>query len=356
MKIIDKYIFKKLIPMFFLLLISSTFMMCLFDYLFNNRTSETNLSLKQILYYYLLYSPFIIKLILPTIAFISTILVVLKLSSRCEIVAYLSIGVRYKRFLKPFLIFGIFLFKILIVCEGWLFPMSKDLRYDFEKKYFGRNFREYDADIHIKCGEDQYLYIQDLDMKNGIGSNVFIDEIKDNKLISRFTAKRMCFDYKTKKWTFYDCSKRFYKGSKDIIEKKEKQDFENINIFPEDLIPNKSLIKKLNIVELNKRLNRLKERGVDYKKLRIEQLSRIQTPLLVVVLIIMAVLLSSKRSRMGNTIQLIIGFIIASIFVFGSILLEGFAAYGGKNIYVCLLGPAVCGIILNFFLYKKAQK
>ena len=295
MKIIDKYIFKKIIPMFFVLLISSTFMMCLFDYLFNNRTSETNLSLKQILYYYLLYSPFIIKLILPTIAFISTILVVLKLSSRC-------------------------------------------------------------ADIHIKCGEDQYLYIQDLDMKNGIGSNVFIDEIKDNKLISRFTAKRMCFDYKTKKWTFYDCSKRFYKESKDIIEKKEKQDFENINIFPEDLIPNKSLIKKLNIIELNKRLNRLKERGVDYKKLRIEQLSRIQTPLLVVVLIIMAVLLSSKRSRMGNTIQLIIGFIIASIFVFGSILLEGFAAYGGKNIYVCLLGPAVCGIILNFFLYKKAQK
>ena len=150
--------------------------------------------------------------------------------------------------------------------------------------------------------------------------------------------------------------KRFYSESKDTIEKIEKQDFENIDIFPEDLIPNKSLIKKLNIVELNKYLKRLKERGVDYKKLRIEQLSRIQTPLLVVVLIIMAVLLSSKRSRMGNTIQLILGFIIASIFVFGSMLLEGFAAYGGKNIYVCLLGPAVCGIILNIFLYRKAQK
>ena len=92
MKIIDKYIFKKLIPMFFLLLISCTFLMCLFDYLFNNRNSQTNLSLTQIIYYYLLYSPFIIKLILPTIAFISTILVVLKLSSRCEIVAYLSIA------------------------------------------------------------------------------------------------------------------------------------------------------------------------------------------------------------------------------------------------------------------------
>lgn len=180
MKIIDKYIIKKLIAMFFLLLLSCTIILCMFDYLFTNRTSQTNLSLNQILYYYLLYSPFIIKLILPTIVFISTILVVLKLSSRCEIVAYLSIGVSYKRFLKPFLIFGILLFKILIVCEGWVFPKSKDLRYGFEKKYFGRNFREYDADIHIKCGEDQYLYIQELEMKQGIGYNVFIDEIKDN--------------------------------------------------------------------------------------------------------------------------------------------------------------------------------
>lgn len=356
MKIIDKYILKKIIPMFFLLLFSSTFMMCLFDYFFNNRISGANLSLKQIGYYYLLFSAFIVKLILPTIAFISTILVVLKLSGRCEIVAYLSLGVRYKRFLKTFVIFAIFLFKILLICEGWLFPMSKEIRYDFEKKYFGRSFREYEGNIHIKWGKDQYLYIQDFDMKNGVGYNVFIDEIKNNKLISRLSAKRMCFDYENKKWTFYKCSKRIYGEGKDITEKKEKQDFENINIFPEDLVPNKSLIKKLNIIELNKLLNRLKERGVDYKKLRIERLSRLQTPLLVVVLIIMAVLLSSKRSRMGNTIQLIIGFIVASIFVFGSILLEGFAAYGGKNIYACLLGPAVCGIILNFFLYKKAQK
>lgn len=356
MKIIDKYILKKFVPMFLFLLCSVIFIMCLFDYLFNNKFSNTDITALQILYYYVLFGLFLLKLILPTIVFISTTLVVLKLSSRCEIISFLSLGISYKRFLKPFFICSIFLFKLLLIFEGWILPMSRDMMYDLERKYFGNYSVKYGYNIHIKWDEDKYLFIKNFDAKKNIGYDVFIDEIKDNKLVSRFSAKEMYWDSNDNKWIFYNCTERIYKDLQHEIENIDEISFENKNIFPEDLIFDDLFVKKLTITKLNQYFKRIKERGIDIRKVREEQLSRLQNPFLVCILIIMAVLFSSKRSRNGNKLRLMIGFIIASFFIFGTMFLEGFVKYAKTNIYVCLLGPIIIGIILNIFLYKKVQK
>ena len=354
MKIIDRYIFSKLIPMFLVLFVSVILITCLSDYLFNDKVSSAGLSFGQIFFYYTLFSVLTIKLTLPSIMFIATILVVLRISNNCELVACLSNGVTYKRFLKPFMLFALLLLKVLLLCEGWLFPIMNDERYEFERKYFSRREIKYGFNIHLKLDDDKFFFVQNYDNKRQIGYLIFIDEIKDNKLVSRFSAERMV--YEADHWTFYDCQTRVYEGREHTIINEDKKTFDSFNITPDDLIFDRNYHKKLTTEKLNSFISRLEARGVDTKKQKIEQMSRLQRPFLIFVIMILAVLFSSNRSRMGISRQLIIGFIVAGSFIFGAMLLEGFAYYGNKNIIIYLFSPIVLCAILDVFLYRRVQK
>ena len=354
MKIIDRYIFRKLIPMFFFLLSAVIFLTCLADYLFSYKVSSANLSWRQIFFYYTLCSVFTIKLTLPSIIFLATILVVLRFSNNCELVACLSNGITYKRFLKPFMLFALLLLKILLLCEGWVFPIINDVKYEFEREHFGRQQVKYGFNIHMKLEEDKFLFIKNYNNKQQTGYHVYIDEIKDNKLVSRFFAEKMI--YKDNHWTFYNCQKRTYEGREHTLVTEEEKTFDKFNITPDDLIFDKSYHTKLTTEKLNSFISRLESRGMDTKKHKIEQLSRLQRPFLIFVIMVLAVLFSSNRSRMGINRQLLIGFITAGSFIFGSMLLEGFAAYGNKNIIVCLFSPIVLCAIVDVFLYRRVQK
>ena len=354
MKIIDRYIFSKLVPMLVFLFFAVIFITCLADYLFNDKVSSAGLSCGQLFFYYTLFSVFTIKLTFSAIIFISVILVVVRLSNNCEIVACLSNGITYKRFLKPFMLLALLLFKVLLLCEGWLFPIMNDMRYEFERKYFGRQQAKYGFNIHLCLENDKFLCIQNYDNKRQVGYMVFIDEIKDNKLVSRFSAERMV--YKDNHWIFYNCHERTYEGNEHTFISVDEKTFDNFNITPDDLIFDKSYYKKLTTDKLNSFIARLEARGIDTKKQKIEQISRLQRPFLIFVIMMLAVLFSSNRSRMGITRQLFIGFVIAGGIIFGSILLEGFASLGNKNIIMCLFSPIFICVILDIFLYRRVQK
>ena len=249
MKIIDRYIFRKLIPMFFFLLSAVIFLTCLADYLFSYKVSSANLSWRQIFFYYTLCSVFTIKLTLPSIIFLATILVVLRFSNNCELVACLSNGITYKRFLKPFMLFALLLLKILLLCEGWVFPIINDVKYEFEREHFGRQQVKYGFNIHMKLEEDKFLFIKNYNNKQQTGYHVYIDEIKDNKLVSRFFAEKMI--YKDNHWTFYNCQKRTYEGREHTLVTEEEKTFDKFNITPDDLIFDKSYHTKLTTEKLN---------------------------------------------------------------------------------------------------------
>ena len=336
------------------LFLAVIFITCLADYLFNYKVSSAGLSLWQIFFYYTLFSVFTIKLTFPAIIFISAIFVVLRLSNNCEIVACLSNGITYKRFLKPFILLALLLLKILLLCEGWLFPIMNDMRYEFERKYFGRQQVKYGFNIHLCLGDDKFLCIQNYDKKLQVGYFVHIDEIKDNKLVSRFSAEKMV--YKDNHWIFYNCHERTYEGNEHTFISVDEKTFDNFNITPDDLIFDKSYHKKLTTDNLNSFISRLEARGVDTKKQKIEQMSRLQRPFLIFVIMLLAVLFSSNRSRMGISRQLFIGFVVAGGIIFGSMLLEGFASFSNNHIMIWLFSPILICAILDVFLYRRVQK
>ncbi|HEU5365647.1 MAG TPA: LptF/LptG family permease, partial [Hanamia sp.] len=103
MKLIDWYIIKKFITTFFFCLIALTILVVIVD--LSEKTDDfakTGLTAKQIIVqYYFGFLPRIDAMLFPLFLFISVIFFTSKMASRSEIIAILSTGISFGRFLRP---------------------------------------------------------------------------------------------------------------------------------------------------------------------------------------------------------------------------------------------------------------
>ena len=105
MKLLDRYILKKFLYAFLFALLMLTLVITLIDFTEKNgQFIKHKLDYKEIIaYYYYGYTPFIINFITPISVFITTVFVTSRLAQRTEIIAILSSGVSFPRFLASLL-------------------------------------------------------------------------------------------------------------------------------------------------------------------------------------------------------------------------------------------------------------
>ena len=111
MKKIDRYILSKYLSTFFYCLILFTAIVVVVD--ISEKTEDfvrSKLSVSQLITdYYFGFIPRIDSMLFPLFVFISVIFFTSKMAGKSEIVAILSSGVSFKRFLFPYLMGGVFL-------------------------------------------------------------------------------------------------------------------------------------------------------------------------------------------------------------------------------------------------------
>ena len=117
MKKIDRYILIKYLTTFFFCLILFTAIVVVVD--ISEKTDnfvKSKLPFTRIITdYYFGFIPRIDAMLFPLFVFISVIFFTSKMAGRSEIIAILSSGVSYRRFLLPYVVGGIFLSAILSV-------------------------------------------------------------------------------------------------------------------------------------------------------------------------------------------------------------------------------------------------
>ncbi len=114
MKIIDRYIIKQFLSTFFFVVFLLVLIIVVIDITekMENFTSN-NLSFSQVAGFYLDYIPWLANTITPITVFIAAIFVTAKMASHSEIIAILSSGVSFRRFMLPYIIGAIFLGGVL---------------------------------------------------------------------------------------------------------------------------------------------------------------------------------------------------------------------------------------------------
>lgn len=314
--------------------------------------------LKEIIFnYYLNYVPFFLNLFSPVFIFISVIFFTSKLASKSEIVATLSSGVSYNRFLRPYIITAFLLAVLSFALNGFVIPHSEKVRLKFENKYIRNNSDNYINNVHSQIRPNTFFYMEYFGYGDSTGGGVHLEVYENQKLKTKLFAKRISFNHKLKKWHLEDYLAREYNedGSQTISRGRYLDTLIPFN--PVDFFRHTEDVQSLDLIELNKFIEEEKMKGAGNLYFYItDKYRRYSLPFSTFILTIIGVCVSSKKSRGGVGLNLGIGIFLSFIYLF---VIQYFNTYGNSGLMHPMLAVWIPNFIFGivaFYLYKKAQK
>ena len=329
---------------------------CLITYIVDifvlGNSSLQSLGFLKAMYYYFICTFATFNIIISVLSFISVALISMMMCDKNEIIACFSLGIEYRRFLKPFFISAVFLMKVMLIFEGWVIPEVNRIKEELDYKYFGIGSRLYGTNIHIKLKNNKYIYIEHFSKYSNTGRNVIIDTIIGRRLLSRFRAEKISWNVDRRMWVFNKWETREFDEFRDVVNSGDEIELSNIDLIPSDLVFDETFQTKLNSSSLNEFVSRLDSSGLDSKMFKIEQIKRVTRPLMVFLSTLVGILFYSRKRRGGSLLMVFLGFVVACGITVSSIIAEDLAIYSNVNIYVVFILPLLFFSLVNYLMYR----
>jgi len=317
MKIIDKYILKKFFSTFFFVSIIILAVICVIDY---GEKADDFIRKKIpfdliIVDYYVNFILHFNNMLNPILVFIAVVFITSRLAARTEIVAILASGVSFNRLLFPYLVGAVILAFANFLLNGWVIPKANKIRVAFESKFI-RGQYYYDArDIHFKVAPETFIYMQSYNNISKVGYLFTIEKLQGNKLESKLIADRITYDTAKNAWhvDYYKIHK--FDGDREQITSGNALDTV-LNIAPADFESTHELQTTLTLPELRTYINKQLSRGnTNVGIFAVEMYEKFTYPLAIIILTIMGVIVSARKSRQGTGWQIALGFLLAFVFI-----------------------------------------
>jgi lipopolysaccharide export system permease protein len=363
MKIIDWYIIKKFLITFFFCLIALTVVVIIVD--LSEKTDDfakTGLSFKTIIIqYYFGFIPRIDAMLFPLFIFISVIFFTSKMANRSEIIAILSTGVNFGRFLRPYLITGLLFTAFLWWCNQYVLPPANQKWATFTSKYIDFNYGGYVNtstinNKYFKLDSFSYAGLRYYDTTSRTGSNFFIQRFQKTNLVYNLRAMNITWDTATKKWRLNNVQERWINGLHQKLKDTTVMQM-NFNFKPRDLKVDEYMKDRLTTPELDEFIKLEKVRGAgDVNSLLLEKNNRNANPVSVFILTVIGACIASRKIRGGSGFHLAIGVLICVLYILVGRFASVFALKGNFNPVIAAWLPNVFFGILAWYLYKKASK
>ncbi len=329
MKILDRYILKKLLSTFMFVVLILVFIIIVIDFTEkNDKFIRNDLGAREILGYYLNYIPYIASLLTPITSFIAVVFVTANMAVRTEIVAILASGTSFIRMMVPYALFSIIIGVMSFGLNGWIIPDANKERVAFEVAYVKGAYYFSERNIHFKVGPQDYLYMDRYSNQNDIGYRVTLETFEGTELKEKMFATQMAWDSTTQKWTLKAWNRRKLVTGGEIFEKGFEIDT-TLAIWPSDFENTYHLHETFTMPELNDYIALQQSRGADDTLVYIvERLVRYTQPFTVVILTFIGLIVSARKARGGAGFQIALGFLIAFIFIIFFILVRASAEAG----------------------------
>ena len=363
MKKIDKYILKNFLTTFIFCLLLFTVIVVVIDT--SEKTDDfhkSGLSLWVIVRdYHFGFIPRLDAMLFPLFVFIAVIFFTAKLADRSEVIAILSSGVSFRRFMRPYWIGGIFLSFILWVTYHTVLPRANTVWGVFQAKYIDVNFganenKSFIQNFYFRMDPNTYAGLRSYDTTSKTGSNFFIQEFKNNALVYNLRCDNITWDTAHKKWKLTNVHQRTFNGDKESVRHSASL-LVGYNFKPVDLRRDEYLKDRLPTSDLDHMIKMEKVRGSeDINSLLVERYSRDAIPFSVIILTVIGVSLSSRKVRGGSGFHLAVGVILSVLYIlFGRLAL----VFATKGNFTPFLAAWLANIIFGFiayYLYRKAAK
>ncbi len=360
MKKLDWYILRQILTTFVFVVFLLVLIICVIDFTEKNDDFlQNNVSRDQIVKYYLTLFPYFATLLTPITAFIAVVFVTAKLASKTEIVAILASGISFKRLLVPYFIGATIIAAYSFAFMGYVIPDANKYRIGFELTYLKKPFFYSDRNIHLKIGDESYIYIDRYNNQRDIGYTVTLERILDEELVDKITAKRIHWDTATNKWSLKNWQRRQILDNEEIITGGgATQDIDTLlNLSPADFQNKERHHETLTLTELNDYIALQKSRGADDVQFyQIEVYIRYMQPFGVIILCFIGVIVSARKSRRGTGFQIALGFLIAFIFILFFFLARAVAEAGSMNPAIAVWIPNIIFSVVGLLLYNTVPR
>ena len=360
LKIIDKYILKRYLGTFAVMLLMFIPIGIVIDVSEKvNKMIENHVAFSAIAKYYLDFTIYFANLLFPIFLFLSVIWFTSKLANNTEIIAILSSGISFSRFLRPYIIGATIISLLALVMTIYLVPNAsagfKSFRYTYLTSGGTDNLRD-DTDVFRQTSKDEYIFVSNFNEVSKMAFNFSMEKFEGDKLKYKLLASRIKWNPKAKNYTLYNYTKRKVGKFGDIIESGEVKD----TVFKfdlEDLTPVVYIAETLPLKELTKFIDKEKSRGssninvylvVLYKKYSI--------PVSAFILTIIAVAVSSMKRRGGMGTNLAIGIILAFAFVFLDKVFGVLAEKSSAPPLLSVWTPNIVFGLLAIYLLRNAKR
>lgn len=358
--IIDKYILKRYLATFFIMLILFIPIGITLDVSEKiNRILENNVPFISVAEYYLDFIIYFANLLFPIFLFLSIIWFTSKLANNTEIVAILSSGISFQRFLRPYIIGATIVSLLALLMGFFLVPKASEGFKNFRYTYLtggGKEEMRKTNDVFRQISDSEFIYASNLNIETNTAYSFVLEKFENEKLKYKITASTIVYNPKLKNYTLTNYTKRTVGELDDKIES-ELTKAMKFNFEIEDLTPVVYIAETLMPTELDKFIEKERKRGssnintylvVKYRKYTI--------PVSAFILTIIAVAVSSMKRRGGMGINLAIGIGVAFSYVFLDKIFGTMAEKSDFSPFIAVWIPNVVFGILAYYLLKNAKR
>src|SRR5690554_1045037 len=318
LSILDRYILKKYLGTFSLLLllfIPIGITVHLAEKI--DKILENEVPFIEVMIYLYDFTIYFANLLFPLFLFLSVIWFTSKLANDTEIIAFLSSGVSYYRFLRPYIIGATIVCIAALIFSMYLAPKASlgfnEFAYTYLKK--GKKDRE-QSQVYTQINKNDYLYVSYFNVEQKLGSNFTLEHFDGNKLVYKIAASQIKYNEEDSTYTLFNYMKREVGENEDVVVRKAKLDTV-FSFTMEELTPVNYIAETLNFTELNEFIEKEKARGSsNINRYEVVRYKRWSLPVSAYILTIIAVAVSSVKRRGGMGVNLAIGIAVGMVYIF----------------------------------------
>lgn len=351
MSILSKYILKKYLINFIIVLISLELFFVGIDYLQNFKSIPASANLQLL---YILYNSFFtLTLALPLSIVFGWIITLVLFIKNNEFVAFNALGSTRKNIFMPVVFISISLLITLI------FLQMTPLAYSYEQKRKILNdeyFSSTKNDIFLKYN-DYYVYFEKLLPLEKKAENIHIYKVKGDNLVETIIGEKAYFQ--NDKWYVVDVKvinkpeNIDMKGSK--LDVKYEKFLHTLEGFKPKILDNVYENKSdFSIMDAISALVLLKEQGMNTQKIRTILYNQLIIPFFVIPILILVYSFASLNSRFFNLAKFVSFSIFGTLIVWGFFFLIFRITSSGTIIpEISMLLTMFIWIIFSIYFYEK---
>ena len=358
MKILDWYILKRYLFTFLMMLLLFVPIGITVDLAEKvGKMIENEAPIGEVAFYYLNFTVYFANLLFPLFLFLSVIWFTSKLANNTEIVAFLSSGVSFSRFLRPYLIGAIIVASIALFLGMYLAPIASQGFNEFRFKYLKNNKNiQQTRDVYQQINDNDYIYVSNFIPRDKSGRNFTYEHIEGNELKYKIFADEIRYMEEDSMYRLTNYLKRSFENGIETIEK-ENRKLMDFQFEIEDLTPVQYAAETKSYGELLKFIEAEKRRGSpNIDRYKVVKLKKWSLPVSIFILTIIAVAVSSIKRRGGMGINLAFGIAIAMIYVFFDKVFSVMAEQSDFPAVVAVWFPNIIFGILAVYLLQNAKR